>query len=250
MRYSGKVVIVTGGSSGIGRATCIAMAREGARVVVAGRNMENANKVVEEIKAQNGEAVAQKLDVASLQSAQQMADDTISRFGKIDVLVNNAGWDKVQPFIETTEDLWDKIIAINLKGQINCVKAVLNYMIEAKYGKIVNIVSDAARNGGPGEAVYSSAKGGVIAFTKAVAREVAGHGINVNCVSPGAIETPLLDELLAGDSKVIEALTKRIPQGRLGKPKDVAKAILFMGSDDADYITGQTLSVSGGLSMV
>jgi 2-hydroxycyclohexanecarboxyl-CoA dehydrogenase len=169
----------------------------------------------------------------------------------VHILVNNAGWDHPMPFVESTEEFWDKILAINLKGPIICTKAVLSPMIAQAYGKIVNIASDAGRVGSTGEAVYSAAKGGIIAFTKTIAREVARHRVNVNCVCPGPSDTPLFrDEFAAASPRLAESLKRVIPWGRLGMPEDVAPAVVFLASEGAGFITGQTLSVSGGLTMV
>jgi 2-hydroxycyclohexanecarboxyl-CoA dehydrogenase len=173
----------------------------------------------------------------------------MDRFGRIDVLVNNAGWDKVQPFLESNESDWDKVIAINLYGTLHCCKAVLPAMVAQGYGKVVNIGSDAGRVGSSGEAVYSAAKGGIIAFTKTLARELARYKINVNCVCPGPADTPLFAEIGAENPKLREALQKAIPFRRLARPEDLANAVAFLASDEAEYITGQTLSVSGGLTM-
>jgi 2-hydroxycyclohexanecarboxyl-CoA dehydrogenase len=168
----------------------------------------------------------------------------------VDILVNNAGWDKIELFMESEEDTWDKVIAINLKGTINLCRAVLPIMISRKCGSIVNIGSDAGRVGSSGEAVYSAAKGGVIAFTKTLAREMARYKININCLAPGPTETPLFAEIAAGNPKIADALVKAIPLRRLGQPSDIAHAALFLASDEAAYITGQTLSVNGGLNML
>ena len=170
--------------------------------------------------------------------------------GRVHVLVNNAGWDKPMPFVETTPDFWDRILALNLRGPIACTHAVLPHMIRQAHGKIVSIASDAGRVGSSGEAVYSAAKGGIIAFTKTIAREVARHRINVNCVCPGPSDTPLFQNEFARVSpKLAASLTRVIPWGRLGTPEDVAPAVVFLASDEAGFITGQTLSVSGGLTM-
>ncbi len=165
------------------------------------------------------------------------------------MLVNNAGWDKVEPFVKSEEATWDKVIAINLKGPIACVRAVLDPMIERRSGKIVSISSDAGRVGSSGEAVYAGAKAGIIGFSKTLAREVARYGINVNVVCPGPTNTPLFREISGGNEKLAVALKQAIPLGRLGEPEDLAGAVVFLASDDAAFITGQTLSVSGGLTM-
>jgi 2-hydroxycyclohexanecarboxyl-CoA dehydrogenase len=165
--------------------------------------------------------------------------------------VNNAGWDIIEPFTKNTPEYWEKIIAINLRGPIFCTRAALDPMMERKYGKIINISSDAGRVGSSGEAVYSACKGGIIAFTKTIAREMARYQINVNCVCPGPTDTPLLAEITRGETgaKIIEAMTKATPFRRLAKPEDITGAAAFLASDEAGFITGQTLSVSGGLTM-
>ena len=170
--------------------------------------------------------------------------------GCVDVIVNNVGWDKMEPFIKSEPTTWDKVIAINLRGPINCFKAVLPVMIERKYGRIVSIASDAGRVGSSGEAVYSGAKGGIIAFSKTVAREVARYGITINCVSPGPTDTPLFAAVAGDNPAIAEGLKKAIPLRRLAQPEDIAGAVAFFASDKASYVTGQVLSVSGGLNMV
>jgi 2-hydroxycyclohexanecarboxyl-CoA dehydrogenase len=181
----------------------------------------------------------------------RMVDEVAARWGGVHVLVNCAGWDKPMKFVDTTPEFWDKILGINLKGPIACMRAALRVMIKQEYGKIVTISSDAGRVGSTGEAVYSAAKGGLIALTKTVAREVARHHINVNCICPGPSDTPLFqNEFAATSPKLAESLKRVIPWGRLGVPDDVAPAVVFLASDDAGFITGQTLSVSGGLTMV
>jgi 2-hydroxycyclohexanecarboxyl-CoA dehydrogenase len=174
----------------------------------------------------------------------------MQEFGQIDILVSNAGWDKVMPFVGTDEGLWDRVIAINYRGHLACTHAVVPHMIEAGSGKIVLLASDAGRVGSSGEAVYSGAKGAAIAFSKALARETARQGINVNCVAPGLTDTPMLANVSEGHEKLMAAIIRSIPLGRVGTPVEVARAVLFLASCDADYITGQTLSVNGGLSMV
>ena len=166
------------------------------------------------------------------------------------MLVNNAGWDKIEPFVKSQEETWDRVIAINLRGPIRCARAVLDSMIERRSGKIVSIGSDAGRVGSSGEAVYSAAKAGVIGFGRTLAREVARYGINVNVVCPGPTNTPLLQETIGGNEKLMASLKQAIPLGRTGEPDDLASAVAFLSSDDAGFITGQTLSVSGGLSMI
>ena len=186
-------------------------------------------------------------DAASIRAAVAAAERQCER---IDVLVNNAGWDKVEPFVQSTEDTWDKVLAINLKGPIACTRAVLDGMIARRAGRIVSISSDAARVGSSGEAVYAAAKAGIIGFSKTLARELARYHINVNVVCPGPTDTPLLQGIAAENPKIAEALKRAIPFGRLADPAEIAAAVAFFASDDATFITGQTLSVSGGLTMV
>ncbi len=250
--YTGKTVIITGSARGIGRGIATLFAKQGAKVVVADLLEKEGQETVDIIKKDGGEAIYHKTDVTNLSIVEDMVKKTIEAFSKIDVLVNNVGWDDMKPFIETTPDFWEKIIAINLKGALNCTKAVLPHMIERKYGKIVYISSDAGRVGSMGEAVYSACKGGIIAFTKTLAREMARYTINVNCICPGPTETPLVDEMKQKSQfaqKVFGAMQNIIPLRRLGRPEDIAAAVVFIASDEANYITGQVLSVSGGLTM-
>ena len=251
MRLRDRVAVVTGGASGIGRAIVLALAREGARVAILDLNEAGATAAASEIAAAGGESHPWPVDISDPARVDAVVGEVRGRWGTVHVLVNCAGWDQPKPFVETTPDFWDRILAINLKGPIACTRAVLPAMIEQKYGKIVTIASDAGRVGSTGEAVYSAAKGGLIAFTKTIARETARHRINVNCVCPGPSDTPLFQKEFAATSpKLAESLTRVIPWGRLGVPDDVAPAVVFLASDDAGFITGQTLSVSGGLTMV
>jgi 2-hydroxycyclohexanecarboxyl-CoA dehydrogenase len=250
MKFKGKVAIVTGGARGIGKAIAVGLAKEGATVVVADLLEKEANETVSEIKASGGNAVFVKMDITNNKVVKPAVEGVIKQFGKIDVLVNNAGWDKIEPFITNTEETWDKIIAINLRGPINVTRAVLDNMIQNKYGRIVNIASDAGRVGSSGEAVYSACKGGIIAFTKTLARELVRYNIGVNTVCPGPTDTPLTQATMAENPKIVDALKGVIPMKRLGKSEEVAAAVIFFASDDASFILGQTLSVSGGLNMV
>lgn len=251
MRLRDKVAVVTGAASGIGRAIALALGGEGARVAVLDLDQAGAVAVAAEIAGAKGDAHPWQVDVAEPARVEAAVGAVVARWGTVHVLVNCAGWDRPMPFVETTPDFWDKILGINLKGPIACTRAVLPAMIAQGYGKIVSIASDAGRVGSTGEAVYSAAKGGLIAFTKTIARETARHRINVNCVCPGPSDTPLFQKEFAGPSpKLAESLKRVIPWGRLGTPDDIAPAVVFLASDDASYITGQTLSVSGGLTMV
>ena len=240
-------MFVTGGGRGIGRAICRRLAEEGAKVAVADLDEKNAVSVADEI---GSGAVGVRVDVtddASIRAAVAAANE---RLGAIDVLVNNAGWDKVEPFVKSAPEMWDKVIAINLRGPIACARAVLDGMIERGSGRIISLGSDAGRVGSTGEAVYSAAKSGIIGFSKTLAREVARYKINVNVVCPGPTDTPLLAEIAGDNAKLMDALRRAIPFGRLGQPEEIAAAVAFLASDDAAFITGQTLSVSGGLTMM
>jgi 2-hydroxycyclohexanecarboxyl-CoA dehydrogenase len=250
VRLAGKVAVVTGGASGIGRAIAQALAREGARVAVLDLDEAGARQTVTAVEGAGGQASAHRVDVTDVAAVDATIDAVAARHGGLHVLVNCAGWDKPMPFVETTPDFWDKILAINLKGPLACTRAALRHMIPQGSGKIITIASDAGRVGSTGEAVYSAAKGGLIAFTKTIARETARHRINVNCVCPGPSDTPLFQrEFAATSPKLAESLKRVIPWGRLGVPDDVAPAVVFLASDEAGFITGQTLSVSGGLTM-
>jgi 2-hydroxycyclohexanecarboxyl-CoA dehydrogenase len=247
MTLSGRVALVTGAARGIGAAIASQLAAQEATVVVADLDGDAATATA---KGLPGKAFGVAIDIASPASVSAALDTIRSEVGPPGILVNNAGIDVIKPFVDSTEDEWDRIIAVNLKGTIRCCRAVLDDMIEAKRGRIVSIASDAARVGSSGEAVYSASKGGVVAFTKTLAREVARHGITVNCVCPGPTETALLGQVAEYSQKLYDGLARAIPLGRTAQPDDVAPAVAFLASDEAGYITGQTLSVSGGLTMV
>lgn len=249
-RFEDKVAIITGAASGIGRATALRLAAEGATVVIADVNVEGAGSVAGAISEQGGRALALHVDVTDVPGVKAMTERAITAFGKVDILVSNAGWDRAAPFADTNEELWDRVIAINYRGHLATCHAVLPSMRERGWGRIVTVASDAGRVGSSGEVVYSGAKGGVIAFTKGLAREVARYGINVNCVAPGLVDTPLLAGITEGHEKLIGAIVRSIPLGRTGVPEEIAAAICFFASPDAAYITGQTLSVNGGLTML
>jgi 2-hydroxycyclohexanecarboxyl-CoA dehydrogenase len=244
MRLEGRKALVTGGAGGIGAATARRLAAEGAEVVVADTNLDGAKQVAAEISAD-----AVELDVTDLDSAKAAVEGA----GGVDILINNAGTDEFGFFHQTTPEQWDKVIDVNLKGVLHCTFAVLPAMQEAGYGRIVNVASEAGRVGSKGSSVYSAAKGGVISFTKVMAREGARFGINVNGIAPGPIETPLLMQALEfGEigEKIIENMKAGTQLRRMGKPDEVAAAIAFLASDDASYVTGEILGVSGGMGMV
>jgi 2-hydroxycyclohexanecarboxyl-CoA dehydrogenase len=237
---------VTGAGRGIGRGVAEKLTAEGATVVAADVDEATAAATA---AALGGGALGIATDVSSRDAVETMVETVREHFGRIDVLVNNAGWDKVGPFVDSDPADWDRIIAINLYGVLHTCKAVLPIMAEQGGGRVVNLASDAGRVGSSGEAVYSAAKGGVIAFTKTAAREMARHQVAVNCVCPGPTDTALFASVTEDDPKLREALIKAIPLRRLAQPTDLANAVAFLASDEAAYITGQTLSVSGGLSM-
>ena len=246
-----RVALVTGSGRGIGREIALRLAGQSHRVAVADLRPELAQETVAEITQAGGSAIAVSMDVADSDSVQNGLFQITDELGPVEILVNNAGWDVFMPFTATDEEFWDRIIEINYKGVLRTVHGCLPAMIEGGFGRIVNIASDAGRVGSSLEAVYSGAKGGVIAFTKTIAREVATKSITANVVCPGPTDTPLLSEI-AGDGqadKVIGAMTRAVPMKRLGQPADLAGAVAFFASDDSGFITGQTLSVSGGLTM-
>ena len=247
MTLHGRTALVTGGVSGIGKATAWELARCGAQVMVADVNRDGGHAVESDAKAHGLPITYASLDLADLASIDACAAAVLARFGCVDVLVNAAGWDRMQPFLENTPDFIDRILAINLRGPIGLTQKLLPAMAANGYGKIVNVSSDAGRVGSLGETVYAAAKGGMIAFTKSLAREVARYNITVNCVCPGPTDTPLFH---AQPEKLKVALEKAIPFKRIAKPQEPADAILFFASPRSDYVTAQVLSVSGGLTMV
>ncbi|UIF90967.1 2-hydroxycyclohexanecarboxyl-CoA dehydrogenase [Cupriavidus sp. UYPR2.512] len=248
----GKTVIVTGGGGGIGSATCLRFARAGAAVGVLDLNPEAGERVAAQIREAGGRALAMRCDITDRPSVDAAVAAVERELGPVDVLVNNAGWDVFRPFIKTEPAQWERLIAINLTGALHMHHAVLPGMVERRRGRIVNIASDAARVGSSGEAVYAACKGGLVSFSKTIAREHARHGITVNVVCPGPTETALFEDYKQGagnPEKLVEAFTRSIPLGRIGQPDDLPGAVLFFAGDDAAFITGQVLSVSGGLTM-
>jgi len=250
MKLEGRNALVTGAGRGIGRAIALALARDGAQVAVADVDGESAARVAAEAAALGRRAVAIRVDLTRRTEVEAMVARAVQELGSVDILVNNAGWDKVAPFLESDEDTWDRIIALNFKGVLYTCRAAVPGMVERGGGRVVNIGSDAGRGGSYGQAVYSGTKGAVIAFSKTLAREVARHKVAVNVVCPGLTETHLLQECRERMPKVMDAVTRAIPWGRVGAPEEVAEAVAFLASPAAEYITGQTLSVSGGLTMM
>jgi len=246
MQLEGKKAIVTGAGQGIGKAIALELARRGSDIAVCDLNPDTAAETAGVVESFGRQALALPVDVADSLAAAKAVEQTSRRFGRIDILVNNAGWDKTQPFVDTDPEFWDKVIGINLKGVLNFSHAACKHMMEAGEGKIVNIASDAGRVGSLGETAYAGAKGGVIAFTKSLAREMARSGIHVNCVCPGPTDTDLFRDL---PEKVRLALERAIPFRRVAQPEDIARAVAFFASPVSDYVTGQVLSVSGGLTM-
>ncbi len=249
MNLTDKIALITGAASGIGRATAEAMAELGATVIATDVNEEAGAATAAELN--NGDLSGSvrflPLDVIDRAAAAALAADVEGEFGRLDILVNAAGWDQIQPFVDNSDDYMDKIVELNLEGPIRVTKAMLPLLMASGSGRVVNVASDAGRVGSTGETVYAGAKGGVIAFTKSLAREMTRHNIRANCVCPGPTDTPLF----AGQpDKMKAALERAIPMRRVGQPSEVADAIVFFASDRSSYVTGQVLSVSGGLTMV
>ncbi len=243
---AGSRIVVTGAASGIGRATALALACAGARVFVADVDERGGADTVAAVRESGGQAEFDAFDLTDDDSIRSLADRVLGRAGAPQALVNAAGWDRVEPFLDNTAEFMDRVVRLNLLGTAKVSQAFLPAMIEAGSGRIVNVASDAGRVGSSGETLYAAAKGGVIAFTKSLAREMARHRIPVNCVCPGPTDTPLFRTL---PEKLQQSLARAIPFGRLARPEEIADAILFFVSSRADFITGQVLSVSGGLTM-
>ena len=249
-RFEDKTVVVTGGGGGIGGATCRRFAREGARVAVLDLNPGAAETVAARIEAEGGRALALRCDITERASVDAAVAAVLERFGAIDVLVNNAGWDVFRPFAKTEPAQWEKLIAINLTGALHMHHAVLPGMAARKAGRIVNIASDAARVGSSGEAVYAACKGGLVAFTKTIAREHARHGITANVVCPGPTDTALFADYKEGagsPEKLMEAFTRSIPLGRIGQPDDIGGVAVFLASKAGAFVCGQCIIADGGV---
>ena len=249
----GRVALVTGGGQGIGRGIAAARAERGAHVVVADISADTARETAEALVKEGAVALDVTVDVCDRRSVESAVERVTRELGPVEILVNNVGWDDLMPFLDTTEELWDRILDLNFKGTLRMTQTVLPGMLERRFGRVVNIGSDAGRVGSSLESVYSGAKGGIIAFTKTLAREVARHGVTANTVCPGPTDTPALRHFAdrQGDAaeKVLSGMSKAIPMNRLAEPADIGAAVAFFASESAGYITGQTLSVSGGLTM-
>jgi 3-oxoacyl-[acyl-carrier protein] reductase len=246
MELSGKVALVTGGAQGIGKAIALLLAKNGADLVISDINLEKAQETADEIQGMGRKSLAIQVNVADLKDVERMIETIVEQFGKIDILVNNAGITRDRLILRMTEEDWDAVLDVNLKGTFNCTKAAIRHMSKQKSGKIVNIASVSGEMGNPGQANYSASKAGVIGFTKTIAREFAARGINVNAIAPGYIQTPMTDAI---PEKAKEALKQMIPMERLGQPEDVAQAVYFLVSKHSSYITGQVLNVNGGIYM-
>ena len=245
MKFDDKIVLVTGGASGIGRATVEAFARGGATVICADVDEKKGAEVATEAQRNKLAVDYASINLADTDNIGRSAGAILEKYGRVDILVNAAGWNDIQPFLENTPAYMDRVVAINLGGTLHLTHALLPAMIAAGKGKIVNVSSDAGRVGSSGETTYAAAKGGVIAFTKSLAREMARYAINVNCVCPGPTDTPMLQ---SRPEKLREAFLRAIPFRRFAKPQEIADAILFFASSHSDYVTGQVISVSGGLT--
>ena len=241
-----KVALVTGAAQGIGKAIGLLLGRNGAHIVVSDINLEKAQETAREIEALGSRALALKVNVANLEDCEKMVGTILERFGRIDILVNNAGITRDRLILRMTEEDWDAVLNVNLKGTFNCTKVVVRHMAKQKSGKIVSIASVVGEMGNAGQGNYAASKAGVIGFTKSIAREFAQRGININAVAPGYIETPMTDAI---PEAAKEEWKKWIPMQRLGQPEDVAEAVLFLVSEASSYITGQVLNVNGGIYM-
>jgi 3-oxoacyl-[acyl-carrier protein] reductase len=246
MRFKDEVVVVTGSTRGIGKEIALSFAKEGAIVIILGRNGETADKTRDEFLAQSYRAESFACDVSNLQNVQEIVNKIIDKHNRIDILVNNAGITKDNLLLRMSEEDWDEVIKINLRGVFNCTKALTKVMLKAKKGKIINITSIIGISGNAGQANYAASKAGIIGFTKSIAKEIASRGITVNAIAPGYIQTDMTAQL---NEKTREELMKNIPLQRLGQAEDIAGVCLFLASKEADYITGQTIVVDGGMTV-
>ncbi len=246
MKLAEKVAIVTGSTRGIGKAIAEELARQGAKVVITGRNESAAHQVAAAIQEPGGQAMAIPADVSRMEDAQKLVKETLDQWGRIDILINNAGITRDNLLLRMSEDEWDTVLQVNLKGAFNCTKSVTRQMMKQRQGRIINITSVVGQMGNAGQANYAASKAGLIGFTKSVARELASRNITCNAVAPGYIQT---DMTAALDENVKETLKQQIPLGRLGTPEDVARVVAFLCTDDAAYITGQVINVDGGMVM-
>jgi 2-hydroxycyclohexanecarboxyl-CoA dehydrogenase len=248
-RLDNQTALITGAARGLGRGIAARLVAEGAQVALCDLNADGVRTTAAELGHEGVEAIGLPVDVSNRDSVKACVDAAHERFDRIDILVNNAGWDVFGPFLKSDPHQWHRIIDINLGGVLNFCYQVAPEMVERGAGRIINIGSDAARVGSSGEAVYSAAKGGIVAFTKTLAREVARNGVTVNAVCPGPSDTALFQQAAEQAPKLRDALARAIPMRRLGEPDDIAAAVAFLAADETGYMTGQTLSVSGGLTM-
>ncbi|MCG2677571.1 3-oxoacyl-[acyl-carrier-protein] reductase [bacterium] len=246
MRLKDRVALVTGGGRGIGKAIVLALAKEGADIVTCDINLENLKEVASEVEKLGRKILIQKVDVSKISEVDDVVKKALDKFAKIDILVNNAGITRDNLILRMSEEEWDQVLDINLKGAFNCLKAVARPMMKARSGRIVNIASVVGMMGNPGQANYAASKAGIIGLTKSAAKELASRGINVNAIAPGFIKTTMTESL---SDEVKEKLINQIPLKRLGEVTDVANLVVFLASDDASYITGEVIKVDGGMLM-
>lgn len=249
MSLTNRVAIVTGAGRGIGQAIAQRLARAGAAVTVVDLRGYRAERLAGELSSAGGKAIGIEADVTTQAGAEQIARRTLEAFGALHILVNNVGGPRVEPFLDKGEADWMDELALNLHGTIRCCRAVLPHLVAQRYGRVISIASDAARVGLWGHSIYAAGKGGVMAMTKVLAREVAPHNVTVNCVSPGLTATPPVENRMQAEPEWANEVLRAVPAGRTGKPDEIAAAVAFLAGEEAGYITGQTLSVGGGLSL-